>query len=142
MLIAVSSLVLLTACKQETKKSATAEQIKQEIVKNNSLNKSTIYYFHGNKRCQTCQKIEAYTQEVFDNEFRDTLDMKLINLDAPENRHFIEKYNLYSRSVVLAKAENGQEVDFRNLDKVWVKAGDKQDFQNYITTEVKSFLFN
>jgi hypothetical protein len=55
-----------------------------------------------------------------------------------ENDSLVKKYNLYNKSVILSKTKNGKE-QWKNLDQIWLKVKNEQDFKNYITTEIKKF---
>ena len=55
------------------------------------------YYFHGNVRCATCMKIEAYTAESITTSFTNELsagliEWNIVNTDEPENEHFVKDY--------------------------------------------------
>jgi hypothetical protein len=107
--------------------------------------KVIVYYFHGTRRCASCMKIEAYTEEAIDSAFADQLgdgsmEWLVINTDEEENRHYNEDYQLYTKSVVVSRVVDGAETDWKNLDKIWKLLGDKQEFQNYIRAEVASFI--
>ena len=105
----------------------------------------TAYYFHGNVRCQTCKKIEAYTRESITSSFTNELSTgrllwKIVNVDEPENEHFVKDYELTSRSVVLVDAAGGKQLEWKNLASIWDLVGDKEKFQTYISDETKGFL--
>ena len=105
------------------------------------------YYFHGNFRCATCRNIEAYTQEAiardFVNDLKDgKLDWRVVNIDEPENEHFIQDYQLTTRSVVLVKMINGKQKRWKNLNRIWDLVRSKTEFQHYIQDETKAFLEN
>ena len=101
---------------------------------------STVYYFHGDTRCSSCYKIETYTKEVFDENFKEDLVLKVINTDKPTNSHFLKDYQLYSKSVVLVKMKNGQQVGYKNLEKIWYVLNDKKKFKTYVKEEIEQFL--
>ena len=103
------------------------------------------YYFHGERRCETCMKLEAYSQEAIEDSFADrladsSLVWRVVNFEADENEHYAEHYELYSQAVILSRVRDGKEVRWRNLDKIWEKVGDKEDFLAYIRTETHRFL--
>ena len=103
------------------------------------------YYFHGNFRCVSCRKIEEYTKETIENDFsrelaRGELVFDVVNIEKPENSHFVEDYQLYTRSVVIVRIEDGKEVKYKNLEKVWEYLGDKQKFSEYVRTEINNLL--
>lgn len=103
------------------------------------------YYFHGNARCQSCYKIESYTSETIKTKFakelsKGTVVWEVVNVEEGLNQHFIKEYSLNTKSVVLSEIENGKEVKWKNLDKVWELLGNQAQFQTYIESEVKDFL--
>ncbi len=104
-----------------------------------------VYYFHGNARCATCKTIEAYADEAvhaaFAGELEDgALEWRVVNIDEPENRHFIQDFELVTRSVVLAEYHGGKVVRFESLDKVWQLVRDKERFVDYVQSQTKAFL--
>ena len=110
---------------------------------NNENNEETdyvVYYFHNNVRCSTCHKIENYTKEVFERNFKDKYTFKAVNISESENEHFINDYALYTKSVVLVQNQDGQEVKFVNLPKVWDNIRSEDSFKNYLKTEMSNFL--
>lgn len=106
---------------------------------------TVVYYFHGNARCATCKTIEAYADEAvhsaFAGELEDgALQWRVVNIDEPENRHFIQDFQLVTRSVVLAEYRDGEIVRFENLDKVWQLVRDKGRFLAYVQDATRGFL--
>ncbi|MCP4650850.1 MAG: hypothetical protein GY853_12340 [PVC group bacterium] len=104
-----------------------------------------VYYFHGSARCHTCHKIENHTEEAINKFFSDelkasTLSYKIINIDKKENQHFIQDYQLYTKSVVLSLMRNNKEAKSKNLTAIWEKIGNKEQFYSYIKEEVNNFL--
>ncbi len=104
-----------------------------------------VYYFHGAKRCATCMKIEAYTREEVESTFADllrdrTVELRIVNVDEAENEHFVQDYELSTRSVVVSLRENGEEKDWKVLEEVWQLVDAKPEFQRYIRTEVENLL--
>src|SRR5512137_2606995 len=94
------------------------------------------YYFHTNTRCSTCRKIEAYSQEAILQGFPEELktgllEMRIINYEQPENRHFIQDYKLVSKSLILVNTVNGKQAEWTNLKMVWQLTGRKDAFLNY-----------
>jgi len=102
-------------------------------------------YFHGNVRCATCRKIESYADEAVQSGFSETLEdgalaWRVINIDEPDNTHFIQDFQLVTRSVVLAEYREGKVVRWENLDKVWQLVRSKDRFVDYIQSETREFL--
>jgi hypothetical protein len=103
------------------------------------------YYFHTNTRCSTCVKIEQYSHEAieqgFPNELKNgTLEMRVVNYEQPENRHFIQDYKLVSKSLVLVNTVDGKQTKWTNLKLVWQLTGHKDAFLNYVRKEVRGYL--
>ena len=131
--------------------SASSQPVKRAEAKNENpaqqpeSRKLIVYYFHGNFRCPSCRKIEAYAKESVETNFKDKIDggvieWRLVNIDEPENKHFVQDYQLITRSVVVSEIINGRQVSWKNLDKVWDLLGNKDAFLAYIRDEVTQIL--
>lgn len=104
-----------------------------------------VYYFHTNVRCPTCRKIEKLTHEIITGQFQQELASgrlvwRMVNTDLPENRHFIDQYQLITKSVVLSREVRGKEQEYLNLPKVWELIGSDDQYRAYIRSEVGRFL--
>lgn len=103
------------------------------------------YYFHGTFRCTTCRAIERYSKEAIERYFAEdlqngTLEFKPVNVEEPENRHFIQDYQLFTRSLVLSLQNHNKEVKWKNLDKVWSLLRDREKFYQYVKNETELYL--
>ena len=104
------------------------------------------YYVHGTRRCATCKKLEAYTQEAIETGFAEQLkagsiEWMPVNTDEEGNGHFIDDYKLFTKSVVLSEVKDGKELRWKNLDKIWTLVrGDKEAYLKYIQDEVTAFI--
>jgi hypothetical protein len=103
------------------------------------------YYFHVTVRCTTCRAIEAYSKEVvhqrFAREMADgTLEWRLVNVQSPENRHFIQDYQLLTKSLVLVRYKGGRQQQYKVLNDTWELVGNKESMQKYVEKEVRSLL--
>ena len=110
-----------------------------------SSRKVVAYYFHGNTRCMTCRTIEAYTKEAIDTAFAEALkdnrlEWQIINLEEPNNKHFIRDFQLVTRSVVIEEIADGKRTRWKNLQRVWELVRDKGVFQKYIQDETRAYL--
>jgi len=104
-----------------------------------------IYYFYGNQRCTTCVRMEKFTQSTVMNQFlkqvRDgEMQLNLVNVDLPENQHYIDDYQLVFRTVVIANTHNGVDTDWRRLDRVWELANNELAFSQYLTEEINAMV--
>lgn len=103
------------------------------------------YYFHGTFRCSTCSNIEEYSHEAIQKYFAEELgngrlEFRHINVEEPDNKHFIQHYQLFTRSLVLSMETDGKEVKWKNLPDVWKLVRDKERFFQYVKDEVEQFL--
>jgi hypothetical protein len=105
----------------------------------------TAYYFHGTFRCPTCHKLEEYAKESIESNFKDALasgklTFKIVNVEGKGNEHYMNDYQLYTKSLVLSLTKDGKEVRSKNLDKIWEYVRNKDRYENYVRDEVAAFL--
>ncbi len=105
------------------------------------------YYFHGTDRCPSCTKIEKWSYEAMKNSFPKALKQgrllwKPVNIDKPENRHFIKEYGLFTKSLIITEVKGEKQTKWKNMDKVWQLLRDQEKFSAYVTQEVKKYLGN
>ncbi len=104
-----------------------------------------VYYFHGDMRCNTCRTIESYTKEAINTGFAEELESgrlewRVVNVEDAGNEHFIDDYELSTRTVVLSELSNGQEVRWTKLEKVWQLVKNKDEFIDYINENTGTYL--
>jgi len=104
-----------------------------------------LYYFHGNRRCNTCRKIESYAFETADSWHRKQLESgeltwKVVNYEEAEQRHFAKEFGLFSASLVLVETRNGETVRHEVLQKVWTLVRDKPEFERYVRKALDRYL--
>ena len=136
--VAVFAFSVLTpgASAQEPNEGAVSDAVADGVV---------AMYFHGNARCATCRKIEAYADEAIAQGFVDELESgrlmwRVVNIDESANKHFIEDFQLVTRSVVLVEYRDGKVLRWENLDKVWQLVRSKDKFVSYVDGETREFL--
>jgi hypothetical protein len=122
-----------------------ASGVEAANAKSSSSLKVIAYYFHVTVRCITCRTIESYSKEAIDRGFPEELNKGVIewrpvNVQLVENRHFIQDYRLFTRSLVLVKVKDEKQVEWRNLEKVWELVGDKEAFLRYVRANVTTYL--
>ena len=103
------------------------------------------YYFHGNLRCSTCHTLEQYSKETIEANFKQALssgklEFKTVNVEERANEHFVQDYQLYTKSLVLSLVKDGKEIRSKNLARIWEYASDKKRFFDYVNEEVNNFL--
>jgi hypothetical protein len=103
------------------------------------------YYFHVTVRCTTCRMIESYSREVVEQRFgtdiaKGRLEYKLVNLQLPENRHFVKDYQLFTKSLVVVRFDKGRQAEYKVLNDTWELVGNKSAMQAYVEREVRDYL--
>lgn len=103
------------------------------------------YYFYTSKRCASCYRLEEWAETAIKNHFKKEiengrLEWKTVNVDKPGNKHFTKDFNLYSKSLVIVKQNDGETVHWKNLDKVWQLLKHKDKYFDYVTTELREFM--
>ena len=103
------------------------------------------YYFHGTMRCPTCYKLEQYSKEAIDINFKDALasgklEFKVVNIEDKGNEHYGKDYQLYTKSLILSLVKDGKEIKWKNMDKIWEYVGNKQRFIDYVKSGVADLL--
>ncbi|MFA6320297.1 MAG: nitrophenyl compound nitroreductase subunit ArsF family protein [Candidatus Omnitrophota bacterium] len=103
------------------------------------------YYFHGDMRCPTCHKLEQYSKEAVETNFKDAvasgkLDFKVINVEDKGNEHYASDYQLYTKSLILSLVKDGKEIKWKNMDKIWEYVHNKEKFIDYVKSGVADLL--
>lgn len=103
------------------------------------------FYFRTTNRCPSCIKLENWSREAIEKAFPEQLKSgrvvwQMINVEDKGNEHFVKDYQLFTKSVVLVDEVQGKQARWKNLDKVWELLGDKEEFQQYVTAETRTYL--
>ncbi len=111
----------------------------------NSENFVLITYFHTTARCPTCHKIESYSKESIEKFFKNELEagkvvFRTLNIDKSENKPYIKKYNLFTKSLIVSLKKNGREDLWKNLPEIWKLVRDRDKFEKYVLQEVTAYL--
>lgn len=109
--------------------------------------KLVAYYFHRQARCRTCLAMEAYAREALEGAFSDAmqsgeLEWHAVNVDRPENEHFVRDYSLTSSALVLVDWAGDERREWRNLKNIWHLVGDERAFKAYVEAEARAYLEN
>jgi hypothetical protein len=142
--VAVSVIALIV--KEAGKGTAVDEPTaKTPARKADSSDRLIAYYFHGTARCESCIKIETYSRSAIEAGFPDLLksgrlEYRTVNTDIPANEHYLDDYQLYTKSVVLADMDGDKQVRWKNLEKVWDLLDSEDTFVRYVQDEVKQYL--
>ena len=103
------------------------------------------YYFYTTARCYTCKQIEDYTANTIKQHFAQDISSgrivwRPVNVQESENRYFIQKYQLFTKSVVLVQLKNGRESKHKVLNDTWNLVGNRKSFEAYIVKEVRAMM--
>ena len=133
-----AALLFLTSQTGAAEKIATDSSERETVI---------VYYFHGTNRCPSCTKIENWSYEAIKDSFpkalnEDRLLWKPVNVDKPENRHFIKEYSLSTKSLIITEVKGDKQTKWKNLDKVWRLLRDQEKFFAYVTQEVRNYMDN
>jgi hypothetical protein len=96
-------------------------------------------------RCYSCLTIEAYAQEAAETLFPAALASGQLvwlplNIEEEGNEHFEEDFRLEGSSLVLARKVGDEIVAWQNLRDVWDHLDHKDNFFEYIRTNVSAAL--
>jgi hypothetical protein len=138
-----------TRSRQSREKKAASSMEKEPAAAQDTSKKTSVvvdvYLFHGKKRCRSCNKMEDLTKEAIAEELSEgksagTIRYQHVNVEAQENRHFVQDYRLRSIAIVLSKKVNGNETEWKNLDRVWELLRNDEKFKQYVTKEITAYL--
>lgn len=104
-----------------------------------------VYYFRNNKRCPSCFKIENFSKAAVEEGFASEvksgrMEWKMINIQDPGNEFYIDKYQIYTKTVIVSSQKAGKETRWKNLDRIWDLLGDEKVFKDYIQAGVRDFI--
>lgn len=104
-----------------------------------------VMYFHRTQRCPTCRKMGSYTEEAVKSGFskllkRGTVEFYFIDFQDKKNDKIAAGYQVKGPTLIVAKVAKNKVVKFANLEEMWTKVGDKEDFIAYVQSNVKSAL--
>ncbi len=110
-----------------------------------AASKVVVYYFYGTARCPTCRKFESFSNEALREAFAEALnaghlEWRMVNIEESGNEHFVSDYQLYSKSIVIVKKQDGKQTEWKNLKRIWELVRDKEAFVKYVQDEVKTYL--
>jgi hypothetical protein len=96
-------------------------------------------------RCPTCYKLEQDSKEAIEANFKDALasgkmQFRVVNIDDKGNEHYVNDYQLYTKSLILSLIRDGKEIKWKNMDKIWEYVSNKQKFMDYVKSGVADLL--
>lgn len=112
---------------------------------NQTSNYVVAYYFHGENRCELDLNIENAFTEFFPENYQGfldngSLDFQVINYEKEGNTHYEKIFNLVAQNLIIARYENNALKEFKNLEDIWTKIGDPEEFNKYLKDELDAYL--
>ena len=68
-------------------------------------NQTTVYYFHSNRRCTTCQAVESVTQEALTELYDSKISFISVNVEQSAGQELADSFGVTGSSLVIAKGE-------------------------------------
>jgi len=108
-------------------------------------NQVVVYYFHRKFRCQSCEVLESTLLSTIKITYADhfgagRLAMCIINVDDPENRFYLEQFEILGNSIVIVQKKEGNVLKYKNIESIWEVSEDRDAITNLLQTEVAGFL--
>ncbi len=105
----------------------------------------TVYYFHSNRRCKTCLKLEDLAAKATVAGFQEELtsgrvEFEVVNYEDDGNESYVQTYELYAASVIVVDHRSGTDDRWVNLDKIWELVDDRTAYFEYVQTAVRAYL--
>jgi len=108
----------------------------------NKNTKAYLYYFHITNRCATCTKIEATTKKILNEQYahqieNGTLIFKSFNVELPENKELVKKYEAYGATLALTYIVTGKEAGIEDLTGMaFQKIGNEELFTKELKAKI------
>ncbi|HEY3319521.1 MAG TPA: nitrophenyl compound nitroreductase subunit ArsF family protein [Planctomycetota bacterium] len=103
-----------------------------------------VAFFHRAERCAFCNNMEAYTADALGRYFAGELAheqvvYREINMDDPQNQPLVQRYGLFTSSVVLIGVRNKAEVCNKVLADAWRLTDSREKFVAMLRDELTRF---
>mgnify|MGYP000978081332 CR=1 FL=1 len=82
-------------------------------ITNNGYAGVEVYYFHGTRRCDTCNAVEKVASEALKQYFGDQLVLKSVNREDDKNNALVKKYKIAGQALIIVK--DGKKIDLTNM---------------------------
>ena len=105
----------------------------------------TVYYFHSTTRCADCLEIERLAGEILQESFSQELASGQliwhpVNVNLPENTHFIFVYDLAANELVVVRDHQGGKDDWNKLPEAWKDIQEPEKFRSKLVGLVRHAL--
>lgn len=134
LLVYIGISFLLTSCGSSENK----ENVSNESVVYGEA-KAEVYYFHGDRRCATCNAIEELAKSFVADVYKDNKDVKFfaINFDKKENKVISEKFGITWSSLIIASGDKSIDLtveafQFAKTDPEYLKGEMKKIIDGFL----------
>lgn len=108
-------------------------------------NAMLILLFHNRIRCEMCLNMETYIGSLLQSEYTDfyndnRIQFFLMDMNATENINHVDRFSLYTASVVIIKMVDRAEEEVIILDDIWKDHKDETVFKQRIRKELEKLL--
>ncbi len=99
----------------------------------------TLYYFHGERRCETCKKVEANAKAALEKHYpkevkAGTIVFKSVSFE--KNEKLARKYGADSSMLIIVKSKDGKEETVDITTFAFMNAGKKDKYIAKVKKEV------
>ncbi|TLX73437.1 hypothetical protein E9993_15080 [Labilibacter sediminis] len=151
--------LLLSGCNSSTKKVAQSSEkaeccAPKEVVKTSccssghntkneksedvvSDSKVMVYYFHGTRRCETCQAVEKVTRETVQSVFPDQAIFTSLSRDDEKVKSMLEKYSVSGQTLIVVQGDKVKNIT--NEAFLYARSNPKK-LQAKLTSTIESIL--
>jgi hypothetical protein len=104
-------------------------------------NSTILVLFHYTKRCNQCLTMEKYAREVLDEEYhgmmqRKQIEFRQVVMDQPGNRNLVDRFGLFTSTLVIIRFEDMEVDSSRVLDRSWDLYTDEMAFKKMLREEL------
>jgi Zn-dependent alcohol dehydrogenase len=101
-------------------------------------------YFHRTQRCPTCLKMGSYSEDAVTSGFAEQIDdgtvaFHYIDFQDKKNAALKKGYGVTGPALIVAKIAKNEVAEFKNLEEIWSKVGEKADFIEYVQENITAY---
>jgi len=102
-------------------------------------------YFHRTQRCPTCLKMGSYSEEAVKQGFAEQVENSevafyYIDFQDKRNAALAKGYDVSGPALIVAKIVDNKVKEFKDLEDIWAKVGEKPEFLKYVRENVEAYL--
>jgi len=107
--------------------------------------KVVVTFFQTTHKCASCIIIEKFTSEALNRFYTrqladGTVQYQTINVDEPGNEHYVDEYQLVSKTLVISLYQGKKEVKWKNLMEIWNLLNNEEGFVQLVKDTIDGYL--